>query len=91
MPGHRTVSECTTTERRRALPLEPLLTYLRAYGGPEAHDTVKRCRQHGWIGERAADRFACRVLGVHPALIWGEAWWDQTASPRPVVGSGDAS
>ena len=26
-----------------------------------------------------ADRFACRI-GLHPANIWGDQWWDECAA-----------
>lgn len=36
------------------------------------------------ITERRADRYAC-ALGLHPSLIWGDAWWAlavNTATPE---------
>lgn len=34
-----------------------------------------RGQQKGIVAYSAADRLACD-LGMHPAEIWGEAWWE---------------
>ncbi len=36
---------------------------------------VFRYRQWGLLTDRQADQYAIR-LGLHPALVWGDAWWD---------------
>lgn len=40
-----------------------------------------RSRKRGWIGLYEADRFAVQVLGLHPCMVWGQAWWDAGAAP----------
>lgn len=35
---------------------------------------VQKMRKRGVMTVWAADRYAAR-LGVHPCLIWGDAWW----------------
>lgn len=37
--------------------------------------SISRWHTTGAIPERAADLVATR-LGLHPALVWGESWWD---------------
>lgn len=32
-------------------------------------------RIRGWVTERQADILACRVVKVHPMLIWGDDWF----------------
>jgi hypothetical protein len=38
----------------------------------------ERAQTAGWFTFGAADRMAVD-LGLHPALIWGELWWDANA------------
>ena len=33
---------------------------------------IMRWKSEGGIPERAADRIACHVLGVHPSHVWSE-------------------
>lgn len=36
----------------------------------------ERARRRERLTLAEADRLACHVAGVHPALVWGEKWWD---------------
>ncbi|MBD5829605.1 hypothetical protein [Janibacter melonis] len=40
-----------------------------------------RARRLGTVTVGTADALCCSVLGTHPALIFGEAWW--TVEIRP--------
>lgn len=68
----------------RSFPIEPLMRAARA--GDPAH--LARMldlhpanfyrnvqRQKGFVTMRLADEWATR-LGFHPAMIWGDDWWD---------------
>ena len=44
-----------------------------------AESTVSNWKKHG-IPEPQADRVAVR-LGLHPASIWGDQWWDLANLP----------
>jgi hypothetical protein len=35
----------------------------------------RRGRRMGALTPYAADELAVRLLGLHPALVWGERWW----------------
>ena len=68
----------------RVLPVQPLLEVVAHLGGPEAaaalgvsHETVRkwRCGERPTVFVDRADQYAVR-LGLHPALIWGDAWWN---------------
>lgn len=37
--------------------------------------TIYYYRQGRDLNVWAADRYACRI-GLHPALVWGNDWWD---------------
>jgi hypothetical protein len=37
--------------------------------------TACRWISEGALPDYAADRVSCR-MGLHPALVWGRAWWD---------------
>jgi hypothetical protein len=60
------------------LPYEPLEPYYpRVTAWPSSNrlrDAVEKARSRGRISVRTADRAAI-ALGLHPALIWGDAWW----------------
>jgi len=76
----------TTEYMSDRLPMEPALQYLASMGGlhgagltakqRERWDSV--LRQDG-ITLFLADRFAVEVLRTHPAIVWGDVWWDQSA------------
>jgi plasmid maintenance system antidote protein VapI len=69
---------------RRMLPVEPLLEHIDGLDAlSAAHQlgvsdkTVTRWRtgQRKGLTIGNADRYAC-ALGLHPGLVWGDAWWD---------------
>lgn len=37
---------------------------------------VHRAKISGRVTLRDADRLAVKLLGEHPAMVWGPAWWD---------------
>lgn len=41
---------------------------------------VNRARSQGLLPFWTADLICVRLLGVHPASIYGEAWWDVIAA-----------
>lgn len=67
----------------KTLPVEPLLAHVEARGGMLAitqdgsalrwFRDIKAHKRTGW---RNADDFCCTVLNEHPALIYGEIWWE---------------
>lgn len=71
----------------RRLPWAPLYDHVagRYPYPPDLHDlahacgvttrTVRRWRREDFIPEPAADRAATH-LGLHPAHIWGDIWWN---------------
>lgn len=73
--------------RARGLAFEgeisPASTLLDGRYSPLAA-AYRRAVRDGRLTERAADQLACH-LGEHPALIWGEAWWDLPDSQRRPV------
>jgi hypothetical protein len=38
-----------------------------------------RAQQLGRLTVYAADELAVRLLGLHPAEVWGESWWEAAA------------
>lgn len=38
-----------------------------------------RAKAQGWVTVATADVLACRLLGVHPCFLWGEAFWTEAA------------
>ncbi len=66
------------------LPAGPLIDRLVArYGsllavqralGPAARRRMHRY-QHTGLSVDQADRAAVSLLGLHPASVWGQAWW----------------
>lgn len=68
------------SHRTACLPAEPLGHCLADRVDPFAgHKALEkawdRARRAGHLTHVAADKIACRILGVHPAAVWGEAWW----------------
>ena len=68
---------------QRTLHAQPLVDVLADLGRKEAADTLGVDRstvenwvkgKRVWISEDRADRYAV-ALGMHPASIWGDAWW----------------
>lgn len=41
---------------------------------------VQRARTQGIVPFWSADVICVRLLGVHPASVYGEAWWDVIAA-----------
>lgn len=78
----------TTEYMSRKLPLEPALRAIAARGGLAAL-VVEEQRRQRWsrlleprnngITMYFADELAVTVIGTHPAIVWGEDWWDKTA------------
>jgi len=33
-----------------------------------------------------ADRYACKIAGVHPYVIWGDLWWDDVLVTQVSIG-----
>ncbi len=50
--------------------------------GVQLERSFYRARQSGYLTLWAADGLAVHGLGQHPALAWGDAWWDP---PAPVA------
>lgn len=42
---------------------------------------MSKARECGTISVSSADRYCIKILGVNPALIYGEAWWDTIGPP----------
>jgi hypothetical protein len=80
--------EKTVKPHERRLPFAPLEPYLtHAVSGVKVSDkdgaerapgmgNISYYRSLGSLNESAADQIACRVLGIHPMLIWGDDWFD---------------
>lgn len=64
------------------LPFAPLEHAIRARGlrKPDhytgAWQAVHRGRRDGNLPLTAIDAICVRILGVHPASIYGDAWWE---------------
>jgi hypothetical protein len=39
------------------------------------HRGWQRAKTQGWVSVWAADEICVKVLGVHPAVVFGDAWW----------------
>lgn len=69
-------------KKRPRFPFEPIQKLFDkhtvdrdiAYALGIERNLVVLARQRG-LSEWQADKFACK-LGIHPALIWGDLWWD---------------
>lgn len=68
----------TRARPQRKFPAEPLLA-IAARNGITIDDrkALERIKGDGLLSERVADRLACKVLKLHPALVWGDAWWGE--------------
>lgn len=42
--------------------------------------TYHRALLRGFVGASSADELAVRILGLHPALVWGASWWIEDAA-----------
>lgn len=42
--------------------------------------SLNRARRQGWVSVWAADELCVHLLGVHPAFIFGDIWWDTLAT-----------
>lgn len=75
-------------EGAQRFPVEPLIEHLGPNWASEARErgmdpvtvgsllrSLNRARVSGGLTTRAADRLAILAAGVHPAAIWGAAWW----------------
>lgn len=63
----------------RKLPAEPLLTYVKTLQhklDKTDERVIERAKATGVVTIYSADRFAIKALGVHPACIWGDEWFD---------------
>lgn len=62
------------------------LTELGYHWHTPERDTVERAllraQSTGRITAWAADRICCRVLRVHPALVYGDEWWDEISEEQ---------
>lgn len=66
------------------LPAAPLVRVVEAAGGmrqlhvrdDRLERSFYRARRSGHLTLWAADELAVHALGQHPALVWGDAWWD---------------
>ncbi len=82
---------------RPRLPIAPLVRLVERAGGCAAASTrtgldndrldrlraaYHRGRKAGEVTVGIADELAIRFLGLHPALVWGDAWWWQPPSDR---------
>jgi hypothetical protein len=73
--------------KQHRLPFEPLLKVFNneitvedfAKVAEVTADTVWNWKKHG-VPEPQADRVAVR-LGLHPASVWGDAWWSLANLP----------
>lgn len=66
--------------KQPTLPAAPLLAALeRTAYAAALSDTdekaIERARKTGRLRPHVADRLAVRLLGTHPALIYGDSWW----------------
>lgn len=64
---------------RHSLPWEPLDPYWprlidRTHYRSELRLALEKARTRGFVSVHTADRAAI-AIGLHPALIWGDAWW----------------
>jgi hypothetical protein len=44
---------------------------------------MRRGRLHGFLSIYTADNLAVRLLGVHPAAIWGNLWYEVSGDQQP--------
>lgn len=81
-PPVERVERVTDSLLLQRLPVEPLLLSLHASGITRTNHplwtAIDRGRHNGYVSAASADRIAVRMLGRHPAEIWGEAWWAAT-------------
>lgn len=89
------MSAPTTTKTPGRLPAQPLMTAVQHRGGLgellAGRRTTKEGRwaarayaracASGWVSLGAGDQLACRLLGVHPVAVWGEAFWRSIEPP----------
>lgn len=75
------------------LPTAPLVDAVSHRGGlrellagrrktPEGQRLARsyfRAKAQGWVTVTTADVLACRLLGMHPCFLWGEAFWTEAA------------
>lgn len=85
------MSRPATAASATRLPAQPLVDAVERRGGVgralswrrstregrQAARAYARARARGWVHVAAGDELACRLLRVHPAVVWGEAFWDQ--------------
>lgn len=78
--------ESTRVLSRVRLDLAPLEAAIADRGGVERllegredaetlKQALRRARRRGWVAASVADRWCTDVLGLNPALVWGDVWW----------------
>lgn len=88
----------TASRYAPTLDAAPILDTVDARGGVSAilghrddraaetdRRAIQRARQRGIIGAHTADRVCIRVLGCHPALVYGSAWWRSIGPPDEIA------
>jgi hypothetical protein len=76
----------------KVFPVAPLVALLDEMGGWEnvmrgkptgmrerLQKALTRGKETGHVTVPFADCLAIEVLGLHPALVWGDDWWDEKA------------
>lgn len=67
-------------EREQRFDIAPILAAIEARGILENKHAgiwrlLHRAKVRGYCGALTADRLSIVILGLHPALVWGDAWW----------------
>lgn len=74
-----------TTDEDARLGVEPLTRALEAIGGFPSRElehvsrlsrSYQRAVRRGSITPAQADELCTRILGCHPAEVYGQQWWD---------------
>jgi hypothetical protein len=61
--------------QKSRLPIAPLIEYAEQHGILSLPRGID-----GTVGLFEADEYAVKHLGTHPALIYGQAWWEAEAA-----------
>lgn len=62
------------TRQQRRLPVEPVMRFTDCEIRHKYFQTLKAGQERGWTIAQA-DRFCCRVLGLHPWVVYGDEWF----------------